>query len=249
MEHIPGITPVRRAFWRRYWRVAVVLAVLAAAPFAAFEGYKAWLRLDPEWRFVERVLLDGKTGGETGIVRRWTRPVTVVVEHAADADRMFIGDVIREINDVIVGSRVYLRVAIAGDRDIDVSFVGDEAFPRIYEQLSGELVGEARGYAFVWQDDRRQIDQARIVIRNSLDDVNRQAVTVHEFAHAMGVLDHSPAFAESVVYKRGSDNSISVRLSPIDRRLLRLQYMRLHPGAGWLEVRNAYTNYWATLAP
>ncbi len=77
---------IRRVPRRRLRLYAIVaIAAVAAAPFALNQAYRAVLRLDSEWRFVEAVLLRPGSGGTDPLVVRWaTSPRIALVEASAD---------------------------------------------------------------------------------------------------------------------------------------------------------------------
>ena len=79
-----------RPNWRvRKWVIAAVVAV-AVLPYALTEAYRAYLRLDPAWRFVEEVSLQPGPGGTRPEVIRWTTSPRIALLNATAEDTAFV---------------------------------------------------------------------------------------------------------------------------------------------------------------
>ncbi len=101
-----GRVPKRRM--RLYAIVAI--AAVAVAPFALNQAYRAVLRLDPEWRFVEEVLLRPAPGGTDPLVVRWATSPRIALVEASAEDEAFVRAFVATLDEVLEGSGLSPRL-------------------------------------------------------------------------------------------------------------------------------------------
>lgn len=236
---------LRYRAWKRRLRIAAVAAAIVAAPFAAFEGWRAYLRLDPEWRFVEDVLLDRRFAEGERMVRRWVTSPEIALVNATPADVAFVTEFVRELNAILEGSGLGVRVVDLSRSNVQIHFSPQASFGVLAKELGRRPPPpSATGALFNWLGDNREIIRAVALVGSDLDDDEHKATIAHELIHCMGIVGHSAAFQESTLFKRNKQLSTATKLSPIDRKLLRFIYMHLRPGAGWWQVRTTYRHAW-----
>ena len=237
----------RRSKWRlRCYAVAVVAAV-AAAPYALSETYRAVLRWDPEWRFVEEVLLRRASGGEQPIVVRWAAPPRIALVDATAEDEAFVRTLVTSLDELFDGSGVSLRLVEPSKSNFQVYFATRDKFDRLAVNLGADPDPSGTGFYLIWPSESFDITAAVAVVGAELTAAERQAAILHQLAHALGLRGDTAVFPESAVFSEADRRSTVTSLSPIDRKLLRLLYINLEPANGWSELRTAFRRYWETL--
>ncbi|MFQ5959421.1 MAG: DUF2927 domain-containing protein [Alphaproteobacteria bacterium] len=232
------------AKWRVRLYVVGAVVALAVAPFALIEAYRAFLRLDAEWRFVEKVILQPAPGAKGSVAIRWTTSPRIALVNATAEDTAFVQAIVAAVNEVLEGSGLSARLVEGGTSNVQVYFATQATFDRLAENLGASPFPPTAGFYLVWPGERLDIATAVAVIEADLSAAERQAAIVHELAHTLGLRGHSAVFRESVVFSEGGQRSTATALSPVDRKLLRLLYVNLRPADGWSELRTAYRDYW-----
>ncbi len=224
--------------------VAAAVVAIAALPYATVEAYRAYLRLDPEWRFVEEVILQPAPGGARPMVIRWTTSPRIALVNAVAEDDAFVRTVLPTLNEVLDGSGVSLRLAAAGEGDVQLYFAKRPTFERLARNFEAEPFPPVAGFHLIWPGERFDVATAVAVVSAELGDAERRAAIVHQLLHVLGLRGDSGVFPESATFSEAERRSTATALAPIDRRLLRLLYMNLEPADGWSELRAAYRRYW-----
>lgn len=233
-----------RPNWRvRKWAIAAIVAV-AVLPYALTEAYRAYLRLDPAWRFAEEVSLQPGPGGTRPVVIRWTTPPRIALLNATAEDTAFVRTFIVALNEALEGSRLSARLVEDGESNLQLYFATRPMLDRLAENLDAVPFPPVEGFYMIWPTERLGIVTAVAVIDAGLIGVERQAAIVRELARSFGLRGGSPVFAESAVFADGDRRSTATALSPVDRKLLRLLYLNLRSADGWSELRAAYLRYW-----
>ena len=242
-----GARALGRYRFRRGLRRVLAVAALVALSWAGFEGWREWLRAsDPEWRFAEEVLLGRSGSGEGGAVRRWVHPVIVTLVDATDEDAEIVAEVIADLNAALDGTGMSLRLGDPGMAHVRLMFRPHSSFWRIVEGLGGgiELPTDpddpASGFFQTTTAASEAITGAVAVVDSGLDALERRRTIIHELTHTLGFMGHSDTVPESAVFARGRAYSQAVRLASVDRNILRLLYVGLQPGDGWMSTRLAY---------
>ena len=233
-----------RPKWRvRMWVVAAALAV-AALPYALTEAYRAYLRLDPAWRFVEEVSLQPEPGGTRPVLIRWTTPPRIALLNATAEDTAFVRTFVAALNEVLEGSGLSARLVEGGESNLQLYFATRPMLDRLAENLGAVPFPPVDGFYLIWLTERLGIAAAVAVIDASLIGVERRAAIVREVARSFGLRGESHVFAESAVFADGDRRSTATALSPVDRKLLRLLYLNLGSADGWPKLRAAYLCCW-----
>ncbi len=236
---------IRRVPKRRLCLYAIVaIAAGAVAPFALNQAYRAVLRLDSEWRFVEEVLLRPVSGGTDPLVVRWATSPRIALVEASVEDAAFVRAFVATLDQVLEGSGLSPRLAEGGKSNFQVYFATRARFDRLAVNLGAGPLTSGTGFYLIWPSERRDIVAAVAVVDADLRAAERQAATVHQLAHALGLRGDSAVFPESALFTEGDRGSTATALSPIDRKLLRLLYTRLGSADGWSELRAAYRRHW-----
>lgn len=240
-------TELRHRVWIKRLRVVVVVAAVFAAPFAAFEGWRASLRLDPEWRYVEDVLLGWENRGENSGTVRWAKSPTIAVVGASLEDYEFVYDAIGDLNEILAGGNTSVRLVRTTQGDITMRFVPRRTFDTIAEELGRRAPpSAASGVFYFWRGDEKETVRSQILVGSDLDQREREATIIHEVAHSMGMVGHTPDYRESSIFHRRGQLSTAIKFPPIDAKLIRFLYARLRPSAEWWEVRRAFAQNWSS---
>ncbi len=236
---------IRRVPKRRKCLYAIVaIAVVAAAPFALIEGYRAVLRLDPEWRFVEEVLLRPASGGTDPLVIRWATSPRITLVEATAEDEAFVRAFVATLDELLEGSGLAPRLVEGGKSNFQVYFATRARFDRLAVNLGADPLTSGTGFYLIWPSERLDIVAAVAVVGADLSAAERRAAIVHQLAHAFGLRGDSAVFPESALFTEGDRGSTATALSPIDRKLLRLLYTHLGSADEWSVLRAAYRRYW-----
>ena len=236
---------IRRVPKRRMYLYAIVAIVaVAVAPFALNQAYRAVLRLDSEWRFVEEVLLRPVSGGTDPLVIRWATSPRIALVEASAEEEAFVRAFVVTIDEVLEGSGLSPRLVEGGKSNFQVYFAARARFDRLAVNLGADPLASGTGFYLIWPSERLDIVAAVAVIGADLSAAERQAVIVHQLAHALGLRGDSAVFPESAMFTDGDRGSTATAFSPIDRKLLRLLYTRLGSADAWSDLRAAYRRYW-----
>ncbi len=230
--------------WRLRLYAIVVIAAVAVAPFALNEAYRAVLRLDPEWRFVEEVLLRPASGGTDPLVIRWATAPRIALVEATAEDEAFVRAFVATLDEVLEGSGLSPQLVEGGKSNFQVYFATRARFDRLAVNLGADLLTSGTGFYLIWPSERLDIVAAVTVVGADLSAAERRATIVHQLAHALGLRGDSAVFPESAVFTEGDQGSTATALSPIDRKLLRMLYTHLGSANDWSELRAAYQRYW-----
>lgn len=230
--------------WRRRLYGIVAIAVVAVAPFALNQAYRAVLRFDPEWRFVEEVLLRPVSGGTDPLVIRWAASPRIALVEASAEDAAFVRALVATLDEVLEGSGLSPRLVEGGKSNFQVYFATRAKFDRLAVNLGADPLASGTGFYLIWPSERLDIVAAVAVVGTDASAAERQAVIVHQLAHALGLRGDSAVFPESAMFTEGDRGSTATALSPIDRKLLRLLYRHLGSADAWSDLRAAYRRYW-----
>ena len=227
----------RDALSRRRLRLVLILLLIVASPHAALEIYRNYLRLDPDWRYIEDVIL---ATGEPPRVTRWSAPLKVAVFSATEADERFVHDRIAAFDGAFGGGAVGMTSSPAADSNVTVYFVPRKAFGGMVDRVRAVSPDVATGYYIAQAGDDGTTRSAIVMVGSDVADAERRAAIVHQIAHVVGLRGHSKSYPESVVVQ----SSLAAELAPIDRKALGFLYRHLKPGATWFETAIAYHRYW-----
>ena len=230
--------------WRMRLYAVAAIAAVAVAPFALNQAYRAVLRLDPEWRFVEEVLLRPASGGTEPLVIRWATSPRIALVEATAEDEAFVRALVATLDEVLEGSGLSPRLVEGGKSNFQVYFATRARFDRLAVNLGADPLTSGTGFYLIWPSERLDIVAAVAVVGADSSAAQRQAVIVHQLAHALGLRGDSAVFPDSAVFTQGDRGSTATAFSPIDRKLLRLLYTHLGSANEWSELRAAYRRYW-----
>lgn len=232
-----------RKWLRRLSVVAAVVAIIVL-PNILRDGYRAVLRLDTDWRFVEDVVLRDAPGGTHPQVMRWTVAPRIALIDATPADAAAVAVLVAGINEAMAGGGLTVTLTSEIESNIQIFLATPVTFDLLAKNFEAEPYPPVAGFNLIWPDERFDIATAVAVVDGSLGDGERRAATAHQLAHVLGLRGESDAFSGSVVFGGGVLRSTAVGLSAADRGVLRLLYTRLKSGDGWAAVRAAYTDHW-----
>ncbi len=230
--------------WRLRLYAIVAIAAVAVAPFALNQAYRAVLRLDPEWRFVEEVLLRPVSGGTDPLVVRWATSPRIALVEASAEDAAFVRAFVATLDQVLEGSGLSPQLVEGGKSNFQVYFATRARFDRLAVNLGADPLASGTGFYLIWPSERLDIVAAVAVVDADLRAAERQAAIVHQLTHALGLRGDSAVFSDSALFTEGDRGSTATALSPIDRKLLRLLYTHLGSADAWSELRAAYRRYW-----
>ncbi len=192
---------IRRVSKRRRRLYAVVaIAAVVVAPFALTQAYRAVLRLDSEWCFVEEVLLRPASGGTDPRVIRWATAPRIALVEATAEDAAFVRAFVATLGDVLEGSGLAPRLVEGGKSNFQVYFATRARFDRLAVNLGADPLASGTGFYLIWPSDRLDIVAAVAVVGADLSAAERQATIVHQLTHALGLRGDSAVFPECAVF-------------------------------------------------
>lgn len=229
--------------WHKLRWAAVGAAVLALAVWlgVSFEGRPI---PEDEWRFVERVFLYDEYGDFDGVVTRWVESPKITLVNASREDREIVEELIRELNDVLEGTRITLSLGTLEESNIRVFFAPLAEFPALGQELGFEYVEGNAGFFATWGNDSDELTFADVMIADELAGKARRTMILQEITQTLGPANDSPIFPSSIFFETNRSFATATRLAPIDRKLLRFLYAHLEPGDGPREVRQAFEAHW-----
>ena len=156
---------IRRVPKRRMYLYAIVAIVaVAVAPFALNQAYRAVLRLDSEWRFVEEVLLRPASGGTEPLVIRWATSPRIALVEASAEDEAFVRAFVVTLDEVLEGSGLSPRLVEGGKSNFQVYFAARARFDRLAVNLGADPLASGTGFYLIWPSERLDIVAAVAVI-------------------------------------------------------------------------------------
>ncbi|MEJ7812017.1 MAG: DUF2927 domain-containing protein [Gemmatimonadaceae bacterium] len=153
-------------------------------------------------------------------LRVWGRDITVrMFGSPTGADTVELDRVIGELN-TLAGRRVMRRVSDAAN--LGVYFVGQEGFDR----HAPAYARQNAGYVAIRWDKRSRIYAGTVLVRSDgLSDRRRRHVIREEVTQALGLLNDSERYPESIFYEPRSEVT---EFAPIDRAVIRLLFDYRH---------------------
>lgn len=198
------------------------------------------------WAHVRRVLLHAEYGTQTGRVQRWSLAPRWMVIGGTEADRHYVAGLIDEINQTLEGTGLVLTPTDnVGLADIGIVIRPAAQFAEIAAMNGFRFREGGVGFAGLVMGRRGDLAGALVLVADELTGAERQATIVQELLHAIGPVNDSPHFPDSVLFEFGRRGSAATRLAPIDRQLIRFLYRRLTPGDDEATVRRLFDRYWA----
>jgi hypothetical protein len=180
------------------------------------------LRTLPDWgefparevlEYYEAVAFGSEYGGKDDRLRTWEEELKVRVYGGGPGDLAEVEKVLRELN-ALGGRGVGRRVE--ADENVELRLTDQRGFDR-------HAPPEARknsGYVHLWWSPFGTAYRARILVRNEgLTPKRRRHVIREELTQALGLLNDSWAYPDSIFYQGLSEK---VEFSTLDRAVIRL---------------------------
>ena len=185
----------------------VAIAAVAVAPFALNQAYRAVLRLDPEWRFVEEVLLRPTSSGTDPLVIRWATSPRIALVEASAEDEAFVRAFVATLDEVLEGSGLSPRLVEGGKSNFQVYFATRARFDRLAVNLGADPLTSGTGFYLIWPSERLDIVAAVAVVgRRSTSSTNRRGSLCPEPGVSRGF-----AIGSGVAIRRGGASPADVK--------------------------------------
>ncbi|MBO4767405.1 MAG: DUF2927 domain-containing protein [Lachnospiraceae bacterium] len=157
------------------------------------KGYSA----DTILSYFEDIVLSAEYGDNDHHIHKWTAKICVYVEGSPTSkDRSVMNEIFRKMNSVsgFPGIRLVTRQE---DANLFVYFYNDEGYDRI---TPSTITDKTNGFATTWYSNY-VIYQAKIGIRTSMGQHERNSVLWEEFVQSTGMLNDSYAYPDSLFYQ------------------------------------------------
>lgn len=164
-------------------------------------------------RYFLELAFGNEVGRSVDALRTWQTAVRVrAAGSVTAADSMELRATIAELNAIV--GRPFIQLVTRGE-NCTVDFTSRATFSR----LATPQERRAEGHVWVWWDAEYQITSARILIRDDLAPGRRAHLLREELAQALGLLNDSWQYPESMFYQ---GRTTLVTFSPMDRAVIRL---------------------------
>ena len=191
---------------------------------------------------VDDVLLGVEFGAPTPISRRWTQAPTISLMAGNGEHSVLVNDVVTELNSVL--EPVFEPIERIDDdsasADVRVYFVDFDRFEDIARRENTTVVPANLGQFYIrWDATQTLYDAVVLIARDQLPGTLLHHMFYEEITQALGPLNDSAFFQDSIFFSASGSDGTAQRLSPEDRRLLQFLYRDLTPGASVTDGRRA----------
>ena len=155
-------------------------------------------------------------GSGSQVIFKWSRDPTIQVHGSPTTDDLdTLSRVISELNELVGGIRLEL---VQDNATVDFHFEPESRFPSILQ----EYVPGNKGFFWTWWDGP-EIVQATILIASdqAVSQVSRSHLIREELTQALGLMQDSNRYPESVFYDRWTTVT---EYAEIDREVIRILY-------------------------
>ncbi|MEO0814855.1 MAG: DUF2927 domain-containing protein [Myxococcota bacterium] len=193
-----------------------------------------------EW--ARDVLLGVEFGDPTPISRRWAQAPTISLMAGNGEHSVLVNDVVAELNRFL--EPVFEPVERIQDdsdgADVRVYFVDLDRFDDIARRENTIVVPDNLGQFYIrWDETQTIFDAVVLIARDRLQGALLRHLVYEEITQALGPLNDSAFFQDSIFFSASGSDGTAQRLSPEDRWLLQFLYRDLNPGASVTDLRRA----------
>lgn len=190
------------------------------------------------WSYYQEIALNSEYGNnQKQIIKKWSDDIKIYVnEFATDSDLTVIHTHIASLN-LIPGIPDISIVDTVDVCNMRISFVTQNEMNKITEK-NEEI---AFGYTTIWWNQDAHITKAEIyVVCDKQDPLERQHTILEEITQALGLMNDSDRYIDSIFYVHYSDSILE--LSEMDWDLIRIHYCsEIKPGMEYNEVAGLYS--------
>lgn len=173
------------------------------------------------WQYFAEIALQAEYQDIEPVVRKWTTPVVIrIFGEPRDADLLTLAATVRELRE-LSGNRLRFQfVADSGYYNLGIHFIPSSQFSQYAPLPSGQNI---RGYFLLRWDEDYAISYGTILIATDEELITEQRTRLvrEEFTQAMGLLNDSNRYPDSIFYRSWTEN---YSYSDLDRRLIRMLY-------------------------
>lgn len=205
---------------------------------------------EKEWCFVKGTLLTPETGASRNHAIRWDGAVSVAVVGATPMEREILQRVLIDINQLAYASAMNLHFIDGENPDMVIALADAGTYPRLArlmamgnETAKGGFATPQGAIALNYEKDGR-INKAKILIGRDSSNAAAWALLTQAVYRAAGPMGPSMRFPASVTHRAGDQPAVVMRLSPLDRKLMRFLYGHVKPGADEKALRAAFDAHW-----
>ncbi len=199
------------------------------------------------WLFVKQVLLETEYGDKGGVVARWAKPISVYAISDDPADYELVGSVVDEINSALPKPLLQFD-RNANGAPIRIYIIDHRHFGVIAEAGGFEYVPGNLGFFVSYLDDAFELYDAVILVSRAIASPIRRALILEELTQALGPMNDSLLFRDSIFYEAPGDYGNVPHLTSLDVKLLRFLYDHLNPGDDDTALKRAFDLYWDSVA-
>jgi hypothetical protein len=198
-------------------------------------------------RFVQKVALGVERGSSDNVASRWVIPPTVSVYNSTLAQKTIVNEVFSTVNSCLktsIGEIVVLSDNNS-EADLKIIFTPQRDFGKIAREYDFRCKSGSLGFHWMFWDDENRIKSSIVLLAaDKLSGDILKRFTFEQIIRALGLSNHSDEFSESIFYKKGKYNGITIIPSELDLQLLRFFYQYVEPGDRQKDLNNKFETFW-----
>ena len=173
------------------------------------------------WDYYKLIAFYNEFGSasDQGVAKKWTTPISLYVgPNYTQEDLKIIQNHIAAM-DAVPGVPDITLTGVQTDANLSVSFISQAEMNQMTEG-NGEI---ALGYTTIWWDETGSITRGEIyIVSDEPTQLERQHTLLEELTQAMGLLNDSILYDDSIFYVEYKADLLS--LSALDWKLLEIHY-------------------------
>lgn len=198
-------------------------------------------------RFIGEVL-SGTEYGKDKIAIRWATSPKLSTFGQSSQHPSIVKKVVKELNDCLPEGHQIEHLE-PGDESstIQVYFAPEDELEELAKELKVEYIAPNLGFYYVRWNRHFEIESATVLIAEDKLKGNRlQHYLLEEITQSLGFGGDSPRFSDSIFFenKRAKSYGSAIKLSPLDKKLIKFHYNHVTPGSHPIELGILLTQHW-----